>query len=346
MRSSGGATASGARPAEPVAVPACDPSGGIRCGRSPRASGRRRPGPSPCACAATPRAASPARVPGRFAVAGEARAETNEPPALHSLPHPQVRHGRHPHPRNRATAKGKTTTQLALVLGCHQPNWKPHFHCEQRAGHAGPLRAGARRGRGDEADAARACAARRRAREGARGPAARGCRPAGQAAPAPPLPRRPGRTARMSSRRKSRRRRSASAKRCRSWPSPRQSGSGSTSGSRRFGRSNASWQGCAFNSRRSGRGRPVHLPPSPSPLAIPARERAAASDSAAATAVRAGSRPGRGHEAPAQQHARRPAAEKTALNAPAALVSSAVCSSRARARGPAVGGPLSPCPRM
>ena len=81
----------------------------------------------------------------------------------------------------------------------------------ERAGHAGPLRAGARRGRGDEADAARARAARRRAREGARAIAPRGRRTAGPAAGAAPAAPRPDPTAPTSSPARSRRPRSASA---------------------------------------------------------------------------------------------------------------------------------------
>ena len=73
-------------------------------------------------------------------------------------------------------------------------------------------------------------------------------------------------------------------------------------------------------------------------------ERPPASDSSAATAHQAGSRSGREREAPAQQHARRSAAEKTQLeHAPPALVSSKACSC-AMAGEPGAPG-VSPCPR-
>ena len=201
---------------------------------------------------------------------------------------------------------------------------KPHFDGDRRAGHAGPLRARSRRGRGDEADAARTRAARRRGELEQR---ARRRRPAG----APAIGRagrdlpRPDRT--RSPPRRSRRREARPSKRCRSshWPTP--SGRGSTSASRRSARSSGSSPAFACSSTRRGAAAPARLRLGAAAGEPRSRDRAAGSDAAPAAADRARSRAGGQREAPAQQHARRPAAEKRLKPNRDLLVSSAMGSS-------------------
>ena len=165
-------------------------------------------------------------------------------------------------------------------------------------------------------------------------------------APAPSAPAAPaGPDRSASSPARSRQPRSASRRPCRSSRSPRLSASGSMSASSRSGRSSASSRGYACSCRRSGGGwwRLGANEPEPAREGEPA-SRSSATDSSAPTAHRAGSRSGREREVPAQQHARRSAAEKAQLeHAPPALVSSKACSC-AMAGEPGAPG-VSPCPR-